>query len=154
MSILPQGGLATRVTNDFDLASSSGDIFNHSVWHTVGSNASVSASTNVVVGDVGTIAGTVPAGHTAFLTTYAVDVAATKPMDVYLFKRLDANILAAPFRAKRLVTRHTGVSDSLNRDLRGYLTFPAYTDIWWEARNSGGAAGSITVSYDLLLVKA
>lgn len=95
---------------------------------------------------------TIPNGKTGYLAGVSVSVDSSKSMDVFLYQRPSADIVAAPFGPKRLITKATGVSgSSIGRDLPVYPSFAAKTDIWASAVIDTGT-GEIEATFYLLLV--
>jgi len=93
---------------------------------------------------------TVPANFTAYLTRIDFHAATGKPSDIRMWQRQNAQIVAAPFQAKRLVYEADGEGELLE-DLKEYTQFPEMTDLWCSASTTGGG-GVVSVTYDLYLV--
>jgi len=94
---------------------------------------------------------TVPAGKTAYLVYYEIDVSSTRSVDVRFYKRERADVIAAPFGPRRLVRSYDGVDGVISASPRCFESFPEKTDIWWEASGNGGSA-SVAVNFDLWLI--
>jgi hypothetical protein len=98
---------------------------------------------------------TVPLGYTAYLTRVQVNVSVgtNKDADVKMWQRQDAYTTSAPFGSKRLVRQWVAVQGADNIiKYESHPTFPALTDLWFEAQGNG-AATSVDIDYDLILVK-
>ena len=93
---------------------------------------------------------TVPSGKTAYLTGLQVNVESTKSVDVTLWQRPSADVVAAPFGGKLLVSKLTGVSGQARIDFDSYPSFAAKTDIWCSGVITSGTA-AVEVSYDLIV---
>ena len=96
---------------------------------------------------------TIPVNKTGYLLTTTITVDAAKPADVRMYQRKNIDDVAAPMSSKRLKTYFDG--------LMGVFTFAphspqgamaAKTDIWFEARGSGGAGTEVSVDFEILLV--
>ena len=116
-----------------------------------------SGGTDLVVieaekGQTQSTAYTVPAGKTAYLTAYMVQVDGNKAADMNMFQRRNADDVSAPFTGKRLVIPITQLIGSLDRALESYVSFPAKTDLWWSATTGSGASAAVSASYDMILV--
>jgi hypothetical protein len=97
---------------------------------------------------------TVPAGKTAYISHVHAQVAVgtNKDADVRMFQRLNADIIAAPFGAKRLVTQYIGLQGNGGHlPINSFVAFAAKTDIWFDAQGNGAVTG-VNVSYDLALI--
>lgn len=95
---------------------------------------------------------TVPAGKTAYLTRFTVEVDGNKAADVKMFQRRDADDFTAPVTGKRLVHAAVQLIGAESESLDSYISFPAKTDLWWAATTGGGSAAAVAVDYDLILV--
>jgi hypothetical protein len=95
----------------------------------------------------------VPDNNTAYILSYKSSVDSTNGAHVYLFKRMNANTIAAPFSSRRLVLeadQDTGVIS--HKPQTAYGPFPEFTDIWWAAIRSGGSNSSVDIEFEILLV--
>jgi hypothetical protein len=95
---------------------------------------------------------TVPAGKTAYLTSFESTVDAAKAADVEMFQRQNADDATTPFTGKRLVSGFLQLIGPDTRTFTHYPSFPAKTDIWAQATTGSGAAPAVSVDYDLILV--
>ncbi len=95
---------------------------------------------------------TVPAGKTAYLQQLFATVAAAKAADIELFQRQNADDVSTPFTSKRLVEAFIGITSEGVIRYKAMPSFPAKTDLWAVATTGTGAAASVVISYDLILV--
>jgi hypothetical protein len=96
---------------------------------------------------------TVPVGFRALIFIESIVADTNKAVDVMFLKRLDADRIAAPFSAMRVVKDYVGVSShAVGADQNAPIdTFPAKTDLMFMAKVSNGTA-SVSVDYELLLI--
>lgn len=94
---------------------------------------------------------TVATGKTAYLISIHVMVDANKAADVRMFQRKNFNDTSSPMSAMRIVLYFDGVEGHMNFMPYSPISFPALTDIWFEA-NGSGAATEVSVDFELLLV--
>ena len=96
----------------------------------------------------------VPIGWEAKLQHIDITVATgtNKDADIRFWQRTSGQKVAAPFSSKRLIGRWYGVPTEAERTYHSFPTFGPMTDLWVEAQGNG-AATSISVDYDLSLVK-
>jgi hypothetical protein len=96
---------------------------------------------------------TVPAGFRAYLFFQSIDIAALTPADVYFMRRLDANIVAAPFTPMVELAEWSGILSGGEGDSNFPVDgLPAFTDMGYMGEVGTGTA-SISVSYEIMLVK-
>lgn len=97
----------------------------------------------------------VPAGKVAYLQRFRIvaNSGANKTATIRLWQRRDADDVATPFKPKRLVDVFNGVSGEVSVEHATYPSFPAKTDIWFDAIGDANAT-SVDVSFDLILVDA
>ena len=93
---------------------------------------------------------TVPNGKTAYITALGVEVEGSKSADVYFYQRQGADVLAAPFTAKRILYAATGLSGNYTEQLHAHLVIPGNTDLWWGAAVSSGST-AVAVTYDMFV---
>lgn len=94
---------------------------------------------------------TVPAGKTAYMKRIHFTVDSTKTADMSLYQRRDADVIAPPYTASRLVFILAGLQGDHTSVFNSLIEFPAKTDIWCEGKLSSGNGG-VEASYDLFLV--
>ena len=95
---------------------------------------------------------TVPAGKTAYLTNFDATVDAAKAADMKMYQRRNADDATVPFTGKRLVGGFLQLIGEATEQFGSYPSFPAKTDLWWEATTGSGAAPAVSIDYDLMLV--
>ena len=97
---------------------------------------------------------TVPLGNTAYLISINLRVAVgtNKDADVRMWQRRDALTFSAPFGAKRLVHTWAATQGNVPIKYEALPSFPALTDIWFEAQGNG-AITDVGVDYNIVLVK-
>ena len=95
---------------------------------------------------------TIPAGYSAYLTEVDATVEGGKATDIYMYQRPDADIVTAPYSAKRLVMAFKGLAGDATRDLDSYIRFLPKTDIWFEATGAAGGS-SCSVEFQLTLLR-
>lgn len=96
---------------------------------------------------------TVPAGKTAFLTRFDLDVSAVanKTASIRVWQRRDADIVSDPFTGKRLLAVFDEVSGEIIVDHTAWPPLPAKTDFWVSAIGDANAT-VVDAEFDLLLV--
>jgi hypothetical protein len=94
---------------------------------------------------------TVPAGKFAFLSHVHIGCESNKRADFALFQRRNADTVAAPFSARRVVETFDGVSGEIEFTFDAPLVFPAKTDIFMMARLSNGSNGRVTTSFEVFV---
>ena len=104
------------------------------------------------LGQTQTSAYTVPAGKTAYLIRMRVGSTSAKASDISFWQRRNADDVTVPFTGKRLIRKFLGVTGSRSVDFQSYPSFPAKTDLWGTVTTGSGAAGSVEIAYDLILV--
>ena len=92
----------------------------------------------------------IPRDYKGFLLRYSISVDSTKPAEVRLYFRENANDVATPFTgAKRLRHRSLALSGPVDEVLQVPIPFSEYTDLWFEAIASGGSATTVEVDFDM-----
>lgn len=94
----------------------------------------------------------IPAGKTGYLLSVHLSTGHTTPADFRLMTRDDISNTSPPFSSKRLKNywdATLGVTEYMPRSPE--LVLPAGTDIWIEARGSGGIVG-VAANFEILLV--
>ena len=95
---------------------------------------------------------TVPAGKKAYLGPVELTVNSNKAVDLFMYRREGADVVAAPFTSRREVHRWTGlVSPGKEEDFKFYEAFDEKTDIWFTGTASGGG-GEASVDYGMIIV--
>jgi hypothetical protein len=95
---------------------------------------------------------TVPAGKTAYITRFDLNVDAAKTSIFRLYKNENADDITQPFSGgKILLHRVDGVSGSHNEILNVPIMVPEKSDIWWTVE-AGAASTDIHVDYDIELL--
>ena len=108
-------------------------------------------SESLGIGQSEVAAYTVPAGKSAWITSYNITVDATKASDVHLFKRESILDTAAPYQAAREIVRHIGLTVPLTQRYEiPEGPFPPFTDIWAEAK-VGATTGDVSVNMEIIL---
>lgn len=119
------------------------------------------SSTNLVLGEIPAGQGqtgmthyTVPFNHTAYLTRIDIDVAigTNKDADVRMWQRRGALTFSAPFGSKRIVREWFSVQGDKGLEFSSIPSFPALTDIWFEAQGNG-ATTKVSIDFDIILVR-
>ena len=97
---------------------------------------------------------TVPAGFNAYLVHVDINVSVgtNRESDIQFWQRPNADVVSAPFSAKKLVGRWIGVDRDIQRDYHAQPCFTPKTDIWLDGSASASSA-AISVDYDLDLVR-
>ncbi len=94
----------------------------------------------------------IPLSKTGYLTRTHPQASATNPGDLKMYQRQNALIVVAPFTGARLVTGAMQLDGSETVALDSLISFPALTDIWWEATAAAGQAAIVSVKYDIELL--
>jgi hypothetical protein len=96
---------------------------------------------------------TVPAGFTLWLSAFSMAVDANQPATVSMYYRSAANIVSAPFSARRTLLTATGVTGLIQFPLGFRVALPEKTDVWVRATSAAGAGASgVSVAYSGLLL--
>lgn len=95
---------------------------------------------------------TVPAGKTAYITRLSAEVDAAKAVDLSFWQRKNADIVSAPFTAKRIVSEFHQLIGQATLQLDAFIEIPEKTDLWWSGSTGAGNAAGVEVDYDLILV--
>ena len=86
------------------------------------------------------------------LLTQTVSGDRNKFSDIALMQRRDTLTAAAPYEAARLVSIYTGISSSVDPEVRVPLgPFPEFTDLFYMAKVNSGT-GDISVNFEIALV--
>jgi len=97
---------------------------------------------------------TVPRNYTAYLSEFFLEVESGNTVELRFFQRPDADVVAAPYTGRRIVYRTLEFSGAFERRYRSMPSFPAKTDLWWDAKKiTGGGNGLVDIGYDLILVR-
>ena len=96
---------------------------------------------------------TVPFNHTGYLARVAVDVAVgtNKDADIRMWQRQGAYTTSAPFGTKRLIRQWNNIQGHEEIIFEHLPSFPALTDIWFDA--IGTATTAVDIDYDIILIK-
>ena len=96
---------------------------------------------------------TVPAGKTAYVQSKFITVDASKPVDIFMFQRPNADDVTTPFTgAIRVVQQHTGAAGVLNVHPATPLgPFLEKTDVGFMATVTTGTA-SASVDFEIILI--
>jgi hypothetical protein len=95
---------------------------------------------------------TVPAGYSLWIDSVRIDTDSSRPALVEFFQRQDADVVTAPFTARRSVITVAGVLGEANLDFQFRVRFPEKTDLWWRATAGSGGATAASVQYSGLLL--
>jgi len=96
---------------------------------------------------------TVPSGKTAYVGNITTETDSSKSVDIVFFKRINANVIAAPYGAMRAQAAFTGITD--NQDLMTKTwkgPFPEYTDLGFMAIRSSAGSSSVSVDFEIIEV--
>lgn len=94
---------------------------------------------------------TVPAGKVMYLDSFHIIPDSNKVMDVRMWSRNDADVVAAPFTGAILRRLYPALESPVTDDGRGLPSFAAKTDIWFDARaTTAGHGCSVKFSYWLV----
>ena len=96
---------------------------------------------------------TVPAGKTAYLVRVFINVSqvGNKQVNVRMWQRQNADDVTTPFASKRLVDIWDEVAGQVAVSHLSYPSFPAKTDVWFDAI-ADTAASAVDVRFDMILV--
>ena len=97
---------------------------------------------------------TVPLGHTAYLVSTALNIAAgtNKDADVNFWQRTNAYNTTAPFGAKRLIKEWRAVQGHIDHNFTSYPVFEELTDLWFEGKGNG-AVTFVAANFDIILIE-
>lgn len=96
---------------------------------------------------------TIPKGYTGYITEMAMLTDATKPADIILFQRQNANQTAAPYSRMSKVMSTDALSEAYYQNHINPLgPYPEYTDLGFMAKVAAGTA-SVSVDFEILLVE-
>ncbi|MCK5564489.1 MAG: hypothetical protein KAJ07_04530 [Planctomycetes bacterium] len=76
---------------------------------------------------------TTPAGWVATIQERSIDVVANKVASFWFWRRERADVIVAPFSARREITRRPGVIGEAQH-ASGIINIPEKTDIWWSMK--------------------
>lgn len=94
---------------------------------------------------------TVPRGHTAYILSQTVSIEFNKTVDLYFFKRENANDITPPYSGiMRVQNIFIGKSGLIELEHFTYESFPEYTDIGFMANVASGTA-DVSVEFEMLL---
>ena len=108
---------------------------------------------NAGIGQSETTSYTIPQGHSAFITRLASHVDASKACDMIMWKREEADVILAPYGAKRIVQKFPQVIGPAGEVYNSHIDVPEKTDLWWTATTGSGGAAAVEADYDLTVVK-
>lgn len=96
---------------------------------------------------------TVPASKEAYIRNIQVTVNAVRTVDFRMFKREDADTIAAPFGPLRLISEFDGIGEAgmTRRYSCPPEALPAMTDIITRAKSDSSTAG-VSVEFDAILI--
>lgn len=95
---------------------------------------------------------TVPAGKVGYITEFDLITDATKPTDIILFKRENANETAAPYSRMSKVLSTDNLTVAFQQTHINPLgPFPAHTDIGFMAKVASGTA-SVAADFEIVLI--
>lgn len=94
---------------------------------------------------------TVPAGYSLWLASVALQVDSGQAASLQMFYRERANVVTAPFSARRSAFTVTGVQGPSVIPLDYQLYFPEKTDLWWRA-TAGANNTTASAQYEGLLL--
>lgn len=96
---------------------------------------------------------TVPAGKTAYILSFFLNIDSGKTVDLYFFQRTNANDVSSPYSgALRVQNEYIGLDAQIvELTHRTNEAYPEYTDIGWLGKTSTGTA-DVSVEFELLLV--
>lgn len=94
---------------------------------------------------------TIPAGRTGYLfhAAFTTDSNSGKTADFFLWRRENADTVAAPYSPKRIIETFNGVT-SFQRSWDVPIKLPEKTDIWVSTVGSGAGTNS-SASFDILM---
>jgi hypothetical protein len=93
---------------------------------------------------------TVPANHVAVIQNVDVTGSSTQTASVYMYKREEADIVAAPYRSKVLLRAFLGITDNSITDQNAVI-LAEKTDVWFSGVTPASTA-QVDVTYDLILI--
>lgn len=97
---------------------------------------------------------TVPANKKAFITSIAATVETSKPAELILMQRQNADTIAAPFSPARLVQHWPGLQAPFSlKPITPLGPFPAKTDLWFMGTVASTAA-DMAVDFEIILTDA
>lgn len=94
---------------------------------------------------------TVAAGHTAYLLRASVSVDSSKTARIIMSKRINTNLVSAPYGAHQHVHTWDGVSAPLEEVFVANHKFQEKEDIWFKSV-AGAVSTPLEVDYDLLVI--
>lgn len=99
---------------------------------------------------------TVPAGKVAYVTRFYAAADTARTVDYRLFQRQDADTIAAPFTAPRLLGQWTGRTSPIEvrYEVAPGGALPAMTDIYVMAKSDVGGTAGVSAGFDLILENA
>jgi hypothetical protein len=95
---------------------------------------------------------TVPAGFTAFVTRLRINVNGGKSATVRFKIRANANNTTTP-SAIRVISEWDEFDGATSFEADPPYQFPAYTDMWLDAKADGGAATAVYAEFDAYIVE-
>lgn len=95
----------------------------------------------------------VPAGKTLYVTSLDFSIESTKVVNLYMFKRENADDVSSPYSPMRLQREYDGLVAAVHVPLWPPLKFDAKTDLVFMGEVSSGTA-SVSCQFDGILVNA
>ena len=93
----------------------------------------------------------VPRNKTAFMDNIHVWTDNNKPSTVYMFKRENANVVVAPFTARRLELEVAGLTQPEDIDILYPRVYPQYTDIYFQVI-AGTGNTDVAIDFEMVLI--
>jgi len=94
----------------------------------------------------------VPAGKSLYIRDIHISIDSAKEVDIYFYKRQDADIVSAPFSSKRLIQEYTGLISSIDFEFSPEQKVPAKTDIWFSG-SVDVSSGAASIEYNGILIE-
>lgn len=91
---------------------------------------------------------TVPKGHVGYIKRVGATVAGGKTGDLFLWERMGADVVAAPYSAKLMLATLPVLEGTASKVLQVPLKIPELTDVWWSAIAAGNNT-EIAATYDI-----
>ena len=96
---------------------------------------------------------TVRAGYTAYITKMEVEVDSSKTATISMYRRDNADDVSAPFTARRLITKFSGVSGQRTLKFESFIEIPEKTDLWFYGIKDSAGTTPVDVNFDLIIAK-
>jgi hypothetical protein len=120
-----------------------------SVWSTIPDGTTLVFPGQSLIGSY-----TVPNGYKAYLLDQHITVDSNKECSVYFMQRPDADVISAPFSARRIVDETLGLVSDVNKEHpipKGPFIGPC--DLGYIGKKDASGTAALTVEYDLLLIQ-